>query len=105
MHDIRLLELPIDVLARVGPLIRSADLVLARTVRLLSDRTQYLVVGVERGAVVAITVTRSTYGVVQREVERAEGPAATELLHRLGLLRRDRTRPGSETEERGALSN
>jgi hypothetical protein len=107
VHDIRLLDLPIDVLARVGPLLRSAELVLARTAKLLSDRTQYLVVGVERGAVVAITVTRSTYGDVQREVERAEGSAATGLLQRLGLLQRDRggRRPSAGTEENGALSN
>ena len=105
MHDIRLLDLPIDVLARVGPLIRGADVVLARTVRLLSDRTEYLVVGVERGAAVAITVTRSTYGDVQREVERADGPAATELLQRLGLLRHEGDPPSGATEERGALSN
>ena len=106
MHDIRLLDLPIDVLARVGPLIRDTDMVFARTVQLLSDRTEYLVVAVEPGAVTAITVTRSTYGDVQREVERVEGPATSAFLHRLGLLEEELGTAGTTpTETCGSLSN
>jgi hypothetical protein len=86
MHETRLLDLPIEVLAHVGPLIRSADIVVARTQHLAEDRTRYLVVGVEQGSVVAITVTRGAYGHVQRDVEQAEGADGRAMLHRLGLL-------------------
>jgi hypothetical protein len=86
MHETRLLDLPIEVLARVGPLIRGADIVVARTLHLEQGRTRYLVVGVEQGSVVVITVTRGAYGHVQREVERADGADARAMLHRLGLL-------------------